>query len=265
MDVRTTFLHGNLEERIYMRQPEGFENKDPNLVCLLNKSLYGLKQAHRQWNIRFHEFMTKIKYHKSKFDPYIYTNGKIFLLLYVDDILLIGKDRSEIDMLKRQLHSEFEMKDLGEAKKILGIEIKKKRPGRITLSQKQYLSKVLDRFNMNKAKPISTPLAPHFKLTKDQSPKTETERVYMDKVPYASCVGSLIYAMVCTRPNLAQAMSIVSRLISNPGEPHWDALKWIMRYVKGSIDIGLIYDQKMSNIDLVIGYVDFRLCKVFRY
>ena len=256
MDVRTAFLHGNLEEEIYMRQPEGFESKDPNLVCLLNKSLYGLKQAPRQWNIRFDEFMTKINFNKSKYDPCIYTNGKIFLLLYVDDILLVGKEKFEIDMLKRQLHSEFEMKDLGEAKKILGIEIKRKRPGRITLSQQQYLSKVLDRFNMNKAKPVSTPLAPHFKLSKEQSPKTESERIYMDKVPYASCVGSLMYAMVCTRPDLAQAMSIVSRFISDPGESHWDALKWIIRYVKGSIDIGLIYDQKMNNSDLVVGYVD---------
>ncbi|XP_062119202.1 secreted RxLR effector protein 161-like [Humulus lupulus] len=109
---------------------------------------------------------------------------------------------------------------------------------------------------MGKAKSVSTPLAPHFKLTKDQSPKTKAERTYMDNVPYASGVGSLMYSMVCTRPDLAQAMSIISRFIFYPGEPHWEALKWILRYVKGTLDIGLVYDSKLNNIKVVAGYVD---------
>ena len=256
MDVKTTFLHGNLEETIYMKQPRGFESSNANQVCLLKKSLYGLRQAPRQWNLRFDEFLTRIGFTKSCYDPCVYYNGQLYLLLYVDDILIVGKSRREISNLKLILSSEFDMKDLGQAKRILGIDIKRRRPDVIMLSQKNYLVKVLQKFNMDKAKPVSIPLSPQFKLSKDLAPKTEQERSYMDSVPFASGVGSLMYAMVCTRPDLAYAMSIISRFIADPGEEHWNALKWIFRYVKGTLDLGLIYKCKSQNKDEVVGYVD---------
>ena len=122
---------------------------------------------------------------------------------------------------------EFEMKDLGEANKILGMEIQTDRvQGKVCLSQKQYLMKILQRFGMDaKTKPVSTPLASHFKLSAAMSPSTDDERQYMAQVPYQSAVGSLMYAMVCTRPDISQAVSIVSRYMHDPGKGHWQAVK----------------------------------------
>uniref|UniRef100_A0A803PMT6 Reverse transcriptase Ty1/copia-type domain-containing protein n=1 Tax=Cannabis sativa TaxID=3483 RepID=A0A803PMT6_CANSA len=155
----------------------------------------------------------------------------------------LWKSKSEIGEIKSLLNSEFEMEDLGEAKKILCIEIRRNRPKSLTLAQGNYLRKRLQKFKMDNSKPVSTPLAAHFRLSKDQAPKTEKEREFMDYVPYANGVESLMYAMVCTRPDIAYAMSIVSRFIAKPVEKHWDALKWIMRCIEGTLDLGLTYNK----------------------
>ncbi|CAL5356856.1 unnamed protein product [Camellia sinensis] len=204
LDVKTTFLHGDLEKEIYMSQPDGFEvvGKE-NWACKLNKSLYGLKQSPRQWYKRFDRFMIEKEYTRSQFDHCVYfrklpDGSFIYLLLYVDDMLIASESKVEIDKLKAQLAREFEIKDLGEAKKILGMEIKRDRKkGTVCLTQTQYLKKVLDRFGINgKTKAVSTPLAPHFKLSASMSPRTEEERKHMAQVPYANAVGALMYAMV---------------------------------------------------------------------
>ena len=147
LDVKTAFLHGDLEEEIHMTQPDGFKVADKeNWVCKLTKSLYGLKQSPRQWYKRFDQFMKGQRYTRSKFDHCVYFQKLqegtfIYLLLYVDDMLIASKSKVEIERLKTQLNLEFEMKDLGEAKKILGMEICRDRAhGRVSLSQKQYLS-----------------------------------------------------------------------------------------------------------------------------
>ena len=106
---------------------------------------------------------------------------------------------------------------------------------------------------MNEAKPVSTPLGSHFKLSKEQSPKTEEERDHMSKVPYASAIGSLMYAMVCTRPDIAHAVGVVSRFMSRPGKQHWEAVKWILRYLKGSLDTCLCFTGASLKLQ---GYVD---------
>ncbi|BBG93278.1 transposable element gene [Prunus dulcis] len=133
------------------------------------------------------------------------------------------------------LSKEFDMKDLGAAQKILGMEIQRDRTaGRIWISQAKYIQKVLEKFNMQEAKVVSTPLAAHFKLSGQQCPKFEEEQQVMEKVPYANALGCLMYAMVCTPPDIAQAISVVSSHMVNPGKQHWDAIKWILRYLKGS-------------------------------
>ncbi|KAG8477716.1 hypothetical protein CXB51_027660 [Gossypium anomalum] len=160
LDVKTAFLHGELEEDIYMQQPEDFiVSEKEDYVCLLRKSLYGLKQSPRQW-------------YKS------------------------SKDKGEIRKVKAQLSEEFEMKDLGPAKKILGMEILRDRKS---------------------AKPVSTPLAAHFRLSSALSPQSDDEIEYMSHVSYSSIVGSLMYVMVCSRPDLSYAVSAVSRYMANPG------------------------------------------------
>ena len=124
------------------------------------------------------------------------------------------------------------MKDLGPAKKILGIRIVHDRSlGLILLSQENYIKKVLERFNMDKAKPVNCPLAGHFKLSSSQCPTSDEEKNEMQKIPYASAVGSLMYAMVCTRPDIAHAVGVVSRFLSDPRKEHWAAVKWILRYL----------------------------------
>ncbi|GMP51093.1 hypothetical protein CsSME_00017460 [Camellia sinensis var. sinensis] len=216
LDVKAAFLHGDLEEEIYMSQPDGFKiaGKE-NWACKLNKSLYGLKQSPRQWYKRFDRFMMETEYTRSQFDHCVYfrklpDGSFIYLLLYVDDMLIASTSKVEIDKLKAQLAREFDMKDLGEAKKVLGMEIKRDRKkGTVCLTQTQYLKKVLDRFCINgKTKAVSTPLAPHFKLSASLSPRTEEERKHMAQVPYANAVGALMYAMVCTRPDISHASTV---------------------------------------------------------
>jgi hypothetical protein len=199
LDVKNAFLHGELEEEIYMDQPEGFIVPDKeNYVCKLKRSLYGLKQSPRQWYKRFDSFMLSHGFKRSKYDSCVYikhVNGSpIYLLLYVDDMLIVAKSRREITTLKKLLSSEFEMKDLGAAKKILGMEITRdKKASLLFLSQHAYIEMVLRRFNMHDAQHVSTPIAPHFKLSAKQCASSNEDIEYMSKVLYCSAVGSLMY------------------------------------------------------------------------
>ena len=234
MDVTIAFLHGSLEEDLYMEQPKGFEAKGKiDLVCKLKKSLYGLKQSPRCWNKRFDDFINKIGFMRSLYDPCVYykklTDGSlIYLLLYVDDMLLAGKSLTKLNEIREQLKNEFEMKDLGSSKRILGMEITRERRRRESfLSHKQYTKKVLAKFNMANAKAISTPMGQQFKLSAKDSPKESTERQVMSNVPYTNAIGSLMYLMVCTRPDLAYNSSLVTRYMENPGRNLWEATKWV--------------------------------------
>jgi len=178
-----------------------------------------------------------------------YVDSYIILALYVDDMLIAGANMAEIDRLKKQLSENFEMKDLGPAKQILGMRISRDRSkGILNLSQEKYIEKLLSRFNVGNAKTRNTPLGTHLKFSKRQSSQTEEEENHMSKVPYASAVGSLMYAMVCTRPDIAHAVGVVSRFLSNPGKEHWEGVKWILRYLKGTSKMHLSF--KRSNLTL---------------
>ncbi|KAL5804929.1 hypothetical protein ACOSQ3_031729 [Xanthoceras sorbifolium] len=150
------------------------------------------------------------------------------------------------------------MKDLGEAKKILGMEICRDRmKSKVSLSQKQYLKKVLQRFGKTEnSKPVSTPLTSHFKLSVALSPKSDAEREYMLQVLYSNAVGSVMYAIVCTRPDISQAISVVSRYMHDPGKGHWQAVKWILRYLMDTVDVGLVFQRDNDDGQCVTGYVD---------
>ena len=176
LDVKTVFWHGDLDETIYMDQPESFVNvSKPSHVCLLKKSLYGLKQSTMQWNRRFDKFILQNGYSKNIHDPCVYfrklpNKFMIYLLLYVDDMLITTKSKADLYQLKQQLSSKFDMKDLGAARKNLGIEILRDREVcSICLSQEQYVKKVLFRFGMKNVKPVTTFFANHFMLSAYQS------------------------------------------------------------------------------------------------
>ena len=150
----------------------------------------------------------------------------IILVLYVDDMLIVGSSTMEMNNLKKHLSKQFAMKDLGAAKQIFGMRITRdKANGTLKLSQTKYVQKIISMFNMNEAKPVSTPLGSHFRLSKEQSPKTKEARDHMSKVPYASAIGNLMYVMVCIRPDIANA-GVVNRYMSRLGKQHWEAVKW---------------------------------------
>ena len=181
-------------------------------VCRLKKSLYGLKQAQGQWYLKFDSVMGEQGYKRSSSDHCVYIkrfsgDDFIIMLLYVDDMLIVGKNVSRIAELKKKLSKSFAMKYLGPAEQILGMRIERDRSSnKLYLSQEKYIEKVLRKFRMDNAKAMSCPLAAHFKLSTKQCPTTDEKKKEMWSVPYASAVGSLMYAMVCTRPDIAHAV-----------------------------------------------------------
>ncbi|CAM8957867.1 unnamed protein product [Rhodiola kirilowii] len=262
MDVKTAFLHGNLNETIYMSQPPGFIDKtSPNHVCMLQKSIYGLKQSLRQWNIKFNSCMLALGFMRSKYDACLYLKRpkpdlNVYLLLYVDDILIMSNSKTEVEKMKRDFKANFDMKDLGLAKRILGISITRDRKNKkMYLSQHDYFVKVLDKFAMNCSRPTAVPLGGHLMLTKDDCPKTKTEQDKMANIPYDVDVGSVMYCMLCTRPDLPFGISVLSRFMSNPGEPDWLAMKYLLKYMCGTKSLGLVYSGYGLKSEL-FGYVD---------
>ncbi|GAA0140720.1 transmembrane signal receptor [Lithospermum erythrorhizon] len=190
-----------------------------HIVCKLEKSLYVLKQAPRQWYKKFDSFMGEYGFTRTLTDHCVFikrfsNDDFIVLLLYVDDMLIVGKDINKINELNGQLSNVFEMKDLGNARYILGMDIERDPVRRsLWLSQERYILKVLARFNMETSKPVNCPLSAHFKLSSKTCPQRKIDIEDMQHVPYASAVGSLMYAMLC--------------------KDYWEALKWILRYLKG--------------------------------
>ncbi|KAK1618191.1 hypothetical protein QYE76_023708 [Lolium multiflorum] len=260
MDVKTAFLNGDIEEELYMVQPKGFvDPKNADKVCKLQRSIYGLKQASRSWNRRFDKVIKDFGFIQCHGEACIYKkvsgSSVAFLILYVDDILLIGNDIELLSSVKGYLNNSFSMKDLGEASYILGIKIYRDRSRRlIGLSQSTYLDKILKKFRMDESKKGFLPMLPGKVLSKTQGPATAEERERMSQIPYASAVGSIMYAMLCTRPDIAHAVSLTSRYQSDPGMEHWTAVKNILKYLKRTKDMFLCYggDQEL----VVTSYTD---------
>lgn len=254
MDVVTAFLNGKLEEEIYMRQPEGYiKPGSENLVCRLNKSLYGLKQSPRCWNSVLNSYLLELSFKQSDADPCIYIKNandtKIVLAVYVDDLIIMTDTESDMTDIKHALESKFKMKDLGELHYCLGITVERDR-SKIQLNQKFYLTQVLARFGMLNANPVSTPADCSVKLQKNDNVSKP-----VDASLYQAMVGSLLYASIATRPDIAHAVGEVSKYNSNPTEAHLTAVKRILRYVKGTIDLKLTYT-KPSNDIIAVGYTD---------
>ena len=162
----------------------------------------------------------------------------VYLLLHVDDKIIASKSKSEIQVVRAKLQKEFEIKELENARRILGMEIERDRKNEtLFLSQKSYIQKILQRFNIFDSRPVLTSIASPFKLSSTQSPQIEGERKFMQRVPYFSAI-SLMYSIVCSRPDLAYAVRMVSRFMSYPGKQHWEVFKWVLKYLKGSQNVG---------------------------
>eukprot|EP00253_Pinus_taeda_P030075 PITA_30075 len=152
-------------------------------------------------------------------------------------MLLVGNDKEIIQDLKTQLSFKFDMKDLGAANYILGMEIKRDQAKRkLWLNQRKFVETILQRFNMQDSKTVKVPVPVGVTLSVEQCPKTQEEEEDMSHVPYASVVRRLMYAMVCTRPDIAHAVGVLSRFMSKPGKEHWTIVKRVLRYLRGTSD-----------------------------
>jgi hypothetical protein len=218
MDVKTTFLNGELDEEIYMEQPAGFvANSQEGSMCKLLKSLYGLKQAHKQWHEKFDRTLTSVDFVVNEADKcvyYRYGGGEgVILCMYVDDILILGMSLDVIKETKDFLSNNFEMKDLGEVDVILNIKLLREGNGGVTLVQTHYVQKVLSRFGYSECEPAPTPYDPSKLLKKKQ-------RIARDQLRYSQIIGSLMYLASATRPDISFAVSKLSWFVSNPGDDH---------------------------------------------
>ncbi|KAL0420476.1 UNVERIFIED_CONTAM: hypothetical protein Slati_3070500 [Sesamum latifolium] len=223
MDVKTAFLNGFVEQEIFM--DEGFTSVgEEQKVCRLQRSIYGLKQASQSWNTHFDEVIRGYNIIKNEHDPCVYKisgSSIAYLVLYVDDILLIENDVKMLGDIKVWLCTQFFIKDMGEASYILGIKIYRDRSKRMLgLTQSLYIKKVLKRFKMENSKQGFLPMSHGIKLSKKQSPMTDEELKRTSNIPYASAIGSIQYVVQCTRPDVAYTLSVRRRYQACTGEAH---------------------------------------------
>jgi hypothetical protein len=251
LDFSTAFLNGELKETVYMQQPEHFvvpgrEDK----VCLLKRSIYGLKQSSRMWNEKINQVLTSLNFKRLSSEPCVYhrnDSSKICIIaLYVDDLYLFCSNETEKLHLIERLMSTFKMKDLGPAQHILGMRMKRGIDC-LRLDQSVYIQNILEKFQMTDCKPVQTPLEVGVFLEKEKSGCDEA-------YPYQALIGSLMYLAVNCRPDIAHAVSYLSQFNCCYGSTHWKAVKRVLRYLKGTIDLAIEY-KKTGSLD-VEAYVD---------
>jgi hypothetical protein len=250
LDVKNAFLHGDLHEEVYMEIPPGFSSAETTgKVCRLKKSLYGLKQSPRAWFDKFRRAVCDMGYRQCNGDHtvfYRHFKGKITILaVYVDDIIITGDDEGEIARLKKCLSKAFEVKDLGRLKYFLGIEVARSAKG-IALSQRKYTLDLLSDVGMLGCRAASTPIDQNHKVTAQSGD-------HVDKGRYQRLVGRLLY-LCHTRPDIAFAVSVVSRYMHEPRSEHLEAVYRILRYLKGTPGKGLWFKSN-GHLD-VDGYCD---------
>jgi transposase InsO family protein len=256
MDVKGAYLNGILRERVLMRQPEGFGD-GTDRVCRLIKTIYGLKQSGREWNRELIRRMKTIGFEALWSDSCVFIRGSgddlELITVWVDDLLIFTTSDECMTKLKQDLNSVFELTDLGEPNKIVGIEITQT-PDSITISQKQYIESILRREGMENCNPVSTPLDPNIKLEPNPEGSTGDR-----SNSYASLIGSLQYLATATRPDIACAVNRLGAYTANPSMAHYTAAKRLLRYVAGTKDYGITYTNKpheSQGKNLVFGYSD---------
>ena len=259
IDISSAFLNGDLEEVIYMEQPDGFVVYGPGYVCKLKKALYGLKQSARQWNKKLHTILLTLGYKRLESDRSIYVYAKngvlVIIPVFIDDITLASNSTSKIDQTIKELESHFKLRNLGPTTWLLGMEITRDPANHsISLSQQQYITDILNQFGFADCNPISTPMDPGLVLQKTQSLSDE-DKEFMSKAPYLSAVGSLIYLAQCTRPDIAYAVGTLAKFNSDPSPIHWKAVKHVFRYLQGTKDYKLVYKPD-GDQELFVTYSD---------
>ena len=256
MDVKCAFLNAKLDCEVYIEQPEGFKKvgkNGENLVYRLKKSLYGLKQSGRLWNNLLHSFLVDQNFVRSEAENCVYIrceNGtKIIIIIWVDDLIIAGSSLKAVEEMKVSLSNKFKMKDFGQISNFLGIQFDFKL-GSIVMHQAKYAEKILSRFHMLDCNPKSVPCEPNIvKIDGSNSEIFENNRLYRE------IVGSLVYLMSCTRPDLSYVVTKLSEKLEYPTIAHFNLCKFVLKYIKGTIDQGLIFKQNNDALKL-IGYSD---------
>jgi len=246
VDISHAFLNGDLDEVIYMKQPEGYEKGGPEYVCKLNKALYGLKQAARQWNTKLHTVLALMGFRRLQSDRSLYIferdSVRIIMPVFIDDITFASRSQAALDSVVQELAAHFKLRDLGPTSFLLGIAITRDwTRGTIALSQRQYCLDILARFGMSDCNPVYTPINPGSRLTATVSPVTPQDQSFMADKPYGSVVGACMYLATCTRPDISYAVGVLARFISNPGREHWVAAMHLLRYIKATLHLQLVY------------------------
>ena len=251
LDVKTAFLHGELREDVYVTQPEGFTNKDnEGKVYKLHKALYGLKQAPRAWNTKLNKILQELNFVKCSKEPSVYRRQEekklLIVAIYVDDLLVTGSSLDLILCFKKDMAGKFEMSDLGQLTYYLGIEVLHRKNG-IILRQERYAMKIIEEAGMSNCNPVLIPMAAGLELCKAQEEKCITER------DYRRMIGCLRY-IVHTRPDLSYCVGVLSRYLQQPRESHGNALKQVLRYLKGTMSHGLYLKRGFKSG--LVGYSD---------
>ena len=269
-DVTNAYLHASLDEEhrsqgdeplhIFVKQPKGFVTGDPTHVLKVSGNLYGTKQGARMWNIKLRDTALKFGLTQSQADKCLFymRNGteELYLAIYVDDSITTGTH----DMLmnfETELSRAFEVKHEGPVTWILGLKVERDLENKTTiLSQSSYIKATLEKFSMEESYAVHIPMRSKPVLTSKDGPQDEGERKQMENVPYRSAIGSLSYAAVCTRPDIATAVNKLAQFCQNPGEAHWKAVKQVLRYLRGTEDLGLTYNFKGQTELVLHGITD---------
>ena len=254
-DIEAAYLNGDLAHEVYMKQPEGYHQGAENLVCKLNKSLYGLKQGANEWNKRLHDTLSKNGFKQSNNDPCLYTkqhNGEwMYISIHVDDLIVACTDSAMIQKFETDMNREFVMKDVGNLHCYLGIQIEQGDDGMYFLHQKSYIEKKLKEFNLSDSKPSSIPVDPGYQKNRKSSESMNNKEIYR------KAIGSLLYLSTNSRPDIAIGTSILARHVDDPSQADWTEVKRIFRYLNHTKDkrlkLGSLSEQYNNQL---IGYAD---------
>ena len=252
LDIKTAFLNAELEETIYMQQPRDYEEGSANTACLLKKSLYGLRQAPRAWHTRLKQELEHMGFTASEADPGLYIlhhkNTSIYLLVYVDDMLIAAKDQEAIEYIKERLTAAFEVRDLSQV--LLGNELGRDRQQQtLEVTQERLSTELVHRYGLSEGKTKSVPMSPAIKLTQVE----DGAILDKEKFQYCELVGSLLNLSVCTRPDIAQSVGVLARYMAKPAMEHWTAAKAVLRYISGTLGFGITFANSGTMVE---GYCD---------
>ncbi|RHN78204.1 putative RNA-directed DNA polymerase [Medicago truncatula] len=252
LDVKSAFLQGELNEEVFVDQPQGYVEKGDELkVYKLRRALYDLKQAPRAWYSRIEAYFTKEGFERCPYEHTLFVKlserGNILIVcFYVDDLIFTGNDENMFKEFKKSMEKEFNMSDLGKMHYFLGVEVIQNEEG-IYICQRKYVTDLLERFGMEKSNLSRNPIAPGCKLIKDEN------GVKVDATKYKQIVGCLMY-LAATRPDLMYVLSLISRFMNCPTELHMHAVKRVLRYLNGTINLGIMY--KRNGSDKLEAYTD---------